>query len=440
MKKHFKYLLFLILYIFLFQIKVFAVTADEDRLIPIDLKTAISVAENKNLDYIAAKKNSEIAQQKIKAAGRFQNPTLSTQVNFGRAGQNNTDNIMLNETIEIAKRGPRIATAKAQYEQTRQEIDYLRFQLNLNVRKSYTDLLTAKFIYTNLLKYEELLFKLYKLAKEEFAVKKLGKLDFLQIEVAFNSIIPDLNQARADVELKREAFNRIINSNEDKIYDVANFQLPQNNGFEHLLMPNPDANLPDVEEYIKVGLENRFDIKQAKQKVFIAEKKLIIAKRQRIPDIQMFGGYQSVRKSMNPDNEYLAGAFVGTALNNIPVFYTFRPEIKAARSELEQAELEYDSVVKNAQKDIRTKYKQFKTAKENLNYYNKNLMVTPDKLLSAAGEVYMKGGKKDVTAMVVLEQSCREITKNYTETLVTYYNSWIKLLEAVQNENYLSDL
>jgi len=347
---------------------------------------------------------------------------------------------MLNETIEVAKRGPRIAIANAQYELAEQEINSLRFQLNLNVRKAYTDLLTAKLIYTNLLKYEELLSNLYKIAKEEFVAKRLDKLDFLQIEVAFNSIIPDLNQARVDVELKREALNKIINSNEDEIYDVTNSQLPQDNGFEHLLMPNPDTKIPDAEEYIQLGLENRFNIKQAKQNVFIAETKLISVKRQRIPDIQLFGGYQSVRKSMNPDNEYLAGAFVGTALNNIPIFYTFRPEIRAAQTELEQAKLEYDSVVKKAQKDIITNYKQFKTAKENLNYYNKNLMVSPDKMLSTAKEVYMKGGKKNVTAMAVLEQSCREITKGYTDTLATYYNSWINLLESVQTEKYLSDL
>ncbi|MBR1681240.1 TolC family protein, partial [bacterium] len=390
--------------------------------------------------YMATKKNLEIAQQKIKAAGRFQNPSISTQINFGRAGQNNTDNITLNETIEVAKRGPRIAIANAQYELVQQEINYLKFQLNIDVRKAYTELLTAKFIYTSLLKYEELLSKWYKMAKEELAAKRLSELDFLQIEVAYNSIIPDLNQARVDVELKREAFNKKINSNEDKMYDVAISQLPQNKGFELLLVPNPDIILPNRAEYINFGLENRLDIKQAKQKVFIAEKKLISANRQRIPDIQLFGGYQYVRKNMSPDNRYLPGAFVGTALNNIPLFYTFKPEIKAAQIELEQAKLEYDSVVNKAQKDLISSYKRFKTAKVNLNYYNKNLTVSPDVLISTARKVYMKSGKKDITAMVVLEQSCRDITTGYINALTTYYDAWIDLLESVQNENYLMDL
>ena len=166
-------------------------------------------------------------------------------------------------------------------------------------------------------------------------------------------------------------------------------------------MPNPNIILPNRDEYIKFGLENRLDIKQAKQKVFIAEKKLISANRQRIPDIQLFGGYQYVRKNMNPDNKYLPGAFVGTALNNIPLFYMFKPEIKAAQIELEQAKLEYDSVVNKAQKDLISSYKRFKTAKVNLNYYNQNLTVSPDVLISTARKVYMKSVKKDITAMVV---------------------------------------
>ncbi|MBQ2644477.1 TolC family protein [bacterium] len=436
MKKLFKNILILLFVICLLQVKAYAITDDENKFISVDLKTAISIAENKNIDYIAAKKNLEIAQQKIKAAGRFQNPSVSTLVNMGRAGQESTDNITLNETIEVAKRGPRIAIAKAQYELTQQEIDYLKFQLNINVRKAYTELLIAKHIYTSLLKYEELLSDLYKTAKEEFAAKRLSKLDFLQIEVAFNRIIPDINQARVDVELKREAFNNIINSDEDEIYDVSISQLSQNNDFEELLVPNPDINLSDIEEYIKFGLENRFDIKQAKQKVFIAEKKLISVNRQRIPDIQLFGGYQYMRKNMNPDKEYLPGAFVGTALNNIPIFYTFKPEIKAAQTELEQAKLEYESVVNKAKKDIISNYKQFKIAKINLNYYKQKLTLSTDMLTSTAKDVYMKNGRKDILAMIALEQSCREITKSYTDTLTTYYNSWINLLESVQNENY----
>lgn len=439
MKNFFKHILFLLFFACLLQVKAIAVT-DEDKFIPVDLKTAISVAENTNLDYIAAKKNIEIAQQKIKAAGRFQNPSVSTLVNMGRAGQESTDNITLYETIEFAKRGPRIAIANAQYELTQQELDYLKFQLKIDVRKAYTALITAKYTYTNLLKYEELLANLYKMAKEEFAAKKLNKLDFLQIELAFNSIIPDINKARVDVELKREVFNKIINSDKNEIYDTVISQLSQNNGFELLLVPNPNIKLPDMDEYIKFGLENRIDIKQAKQKVIISEKKLISVNRQRIPDIQLFGGYQYMRKNMNPDREYLSGAFVGTALNNIPLFYTFKPEIKVAQIELEQAKLEYESVVNKAKKDLITNYKRFKTAKLNLNYYIQNLTVSPDMLTSTAKDVYMQSGKKDILSMVVLEQSCRKITKGYIDTLSTYYNSWINLLEAVQNESYLTNL
>ncbi len=440
MKKYYKYIIFLLFLICILPVKALAITTDIDKYIPIDLKTAISFAENKNLDYLAAKKNLEIARQKIKIAGRFQNPSVSTQVNFGKAGQNNTDNIMVNETIEIAKRGPRIAIAKAQYDLIQQEINYLKFQLNIDVRKAYTDLLTAKFVYTSLLKYEELLSKWYKIAKVELAAKRLSKLEFLQIEVAYNSIIPDLNRARVDVELKREAFNKKINSNEDEMYDVAISQLPQNKGFELLLVPNPNIKLPSRDEYVQFGLENRLDIKQSKQRILIAEKKLVSVSRQRIPDLQLFGGYQYVRKNMNPDNELWSGAFVGTGLNNIPLFYTFKPEIKAAQTELEQAKLEYDSVVNKAQKDLISSYKKFKTAKVNLNYYNQNLTVSPDVLISTARKVYMQSGKKDITAMVVLEQSCREITTGYINTLTTYYNTWIDLLESVQNENYLMDL
>ncbi|MBR1943581.1 hypothetical protein IJ843_07590 [bacterium] len=60
MKKYFKYI-FLLFLICSLQTQTLAITTDEDKFVPIDLKTAISIAENKNLDYIATKKNLEIA-------------------------------------------------------------------------------------------------------------------------------------------------------------------------------------------------------------------------------------------------------------------------------------------------------------------------------------------------------------------------------------------
>lgn len=49
MKKYFKYILFLLFQFCLLQVQAYAITTDEDKFIPIDLKTAISIAENKIL-------------------------------------------------------------------------------------------------------------------------------------------------------------------------------------------------------------------------------------------------------------------------------------------------------------------------------------------------------------------------------------------------------
>ena len=66
MKKYYKYIIILLFLICLLNIKALANSSDADKYVPIDLRTAISTAESKNLDYLAAKKNLEIAKQKIK--------------------------------------------------------------------------------------------------------------------------------------------------------------------------------------------------------------------------------------------------------------------------------------------------------------------------------------------------------------------------------------
>ena len=57
------------------------------------------------------------------------------------------------------------------------------------------------------------------------------------------------------------------------------------------LSPTPLSVLPPLEKLQAIALNQRFDLKIAKDQIDSAQKSLILAKRQRIPDIDMSVGY-----------------------------------------------------------------------------------------------------------------------------------------------------
>ena len=49
--------------------------------------------------------------------------------------------------------------------------------------------------------------------------------------------------------------------------------------------------MPSFEEIESRALDKRYDVKQAKQAIDVAQKNLSVISRQRIPDIEVMGGY-----------------------------------------------------------------------------------------------------------------------------------------------------
>ena len=64
----------------------------------------------------------------------------------------------------------------------------------------------------------------------------------------------------------------------------------------------------------------------------------------------MFGGYAYLAHTKSDSGNYEAGAYAGAALNNIPVFYTYKPEIKNAKLQIEQAQINYESAKNKVKK------------------------------------------------------------------------------------------
>lgn len=403
----------------------------------ITLPQALDLAVQNNIDYKSAKIDVDIAKNKIKEANRLQNPDFNIFYNFGSAGRGNPQQIGLSETIEIAKRGARKKLAKSNLELTKQNVGYFEFDLKMDVREAYVNLVAAKSVLNALEQQQQLLKDLLEVSKKRVAAGASPEMDILQAEIALNQMITQVNTAKVNVKAATIEFNKVINPKEktDVQFDSADELFNDKENFLALLTPKPDINVPSFDEITENTLKNRFDIRIAKQQIDVAEKNLKVVARQRIPDLAIQGGYGYQPKNFNDEGRFLNGAYAGASLVNLPFLYTYKPEIKNAKLEVDKAQLNYISIQNKAIKDLNSAYEKFVTAKLNLNYYNEKLLKSSEEMIKLSKRSY-EAGKSNLTSLIVMEQSYKSIIVGYTYALAEYYNCWIDFLRETNAEEF----
>ena len=404
----------------------------------INLSEAVNLAIKNNIDFQANKLDTEIAKNNIKVANKLQNPDFDIFYNFGSAGKGNPQLFGMTETIEIAKRGARKKLAKANYELAKENLNFYEFDLKMDVREAYINLVAAKSILKSLQEQQKLLKELLTIAQRRYEAGAAPEIDVIQAEIALNQMTTQVNTAKVNVKSATFEFNKTINP-KDKTYlkfDTVD-DLFRNN-FIDLETPNPKSQMPEFETIAEDSLKNRFDIKIAKQQINVAEKNLTVIARQRIPDLEIQGGYGYQSKGMSDDGRFKSGAYAGASLVNLPLLYAYRPEIKNAKLEVEKAELNYISTKNKALKDLNNAYEKFVTAQMNLNFYNDKLLKNSDEMIRVSKRSY-EVGKSNLTSLIVMEQSYKSIIIGYTYALADYYNCWINFLREVNQEELKTD-
>ena len=112
----------------------------------ISLQEALDIALENNIDYQASKMNIDKAINTVKASNRLQNPEINTFFNIGEIGKGEPQAAGLSEKIEIAKRDARKKLAQSNLKLEKQNLDYVKFDLKMDVREAYINLVAAKSI------------------------------------------------------------------------------------------------------------------------------------------------------------------------------------------------------------------------------------------------------------------------------------------------------
>ena len=397
----------------------------------ISLKDAIELAIRTNPQMELARLDVNIARNKIFEANRLQNPSVHTFQNIPKAGVGNPQQIGVDYTIELFKRGKRKETAKTYSLAVSDHQKFLEYGLISEVKKSYVNLLVKKSKYMILKEQEQLAKELYENIKQEVEKGNLPKTEEIQAKIVVNKSIMLTNVARTETITAQNYFNSVLNTSDINL-DTKEDSLPDD--YSILMAISPMEKTPDLKEIKDYALNHRFDLLMAQKEVDTAKKNLDVTKNLRIPDVELTGGYSYQTKGMSGDGHFQSGGYVGASLVNIPILYNFKPEIENAKIEIQKAELKYEDIKIDAIRNITDAYEKFVIAKENLNYYNKEILSNSRELMDASRQ-NLNNKEIDLTTFLVSKKLYLELMLGYQDALGEYYSSYAELLKEINSDS-----
>lgn len=393
--------------------------------VKISATDAVNLALKNNLALQAKRKEIQVLEQEVKMAGAFKNPQIQSNVLMGSIATSNASQAGISLPIEIAKRGVRKKAAAANLHLVQNQVRQEELNLKIQVMSAYFDVVYMKSVVAILQQREELFNNMKLLAEAKPKNSPNYDIEKLQAEIKHKKQLILLNKAKANLLYAQFHLNDTLNLKEtDVMYDARENSLFE----EHITLL--DIQLPDYPTIEEIAMKFSYSIRIADNNIEKSEKDLTVARHKVIPDVTLVGGY-----AFSGDGRG-QGAYAGGALD-VPVFYSYQPEVKRAKIVLERAKIDKLSFENKLKYALKEDYNQFKYAKENMNYY-KDILKESDDILRMSEKRYAEG-HTSLLNLFVIENSHQEMLNEYISAMQVYYQAYLDLMHNMGHDILLDE-
>ena len=390
----------------------------------VTLEEAVSLALNGNLDLQSKRRRANELEQEIKAANALKNPQFQSNFLMGKVTRGNSSQFGAALPVEIAKRGVRKKIAQINLKIAQNEIRATEHNLKIEIMRKYFNILYMKSVVA-ILQERERLFRNMKAVSSQKSKSSSDNIDSLQNNMKYEKQLVFLNQARGNLLGAQFALNDVMNiKNSTIMYDTAETSL---------FAPDLallDINLLPYQTIEDTAMQYSYSLSIAQEKINRAQEKVTQAKRMRIPDLTVGGGY-AYQTAHQTGGDALPGAYAGVAFE-IPILYTYSPEIKIAKITLERADIDKSSYENHLKFALKEDYNNFKYAKENIAHY-KVILADSANILDKYKKRYEKGQATWLN-LIQVENAHQETLREYINAVQVYYDSYLSLMQNVGHE------
>lgn len=406
---------------------IFAIIAPVNaEVVRISADEAVQLALENNLTLQSKRKEVDILKQEVKMANALKNPQLQANILTGSISKANSSQAGVALPIEISKRGVRKKAAIARLNRIEDQIRQEELNLKIDVMSAYFDVVYMKTIVA-ILKQREELFKEMEIVANSKPKNSLNyEIEKLQSDMKHKKQVILLNKAKADLLCAQFHLNEVLNlKNANSVmYDARETSLFQ----EHISLLAIE--IPEYKKIEDIAMKYSYSIRISDDNIAISKAKLKQAKHLVIPDLTVAGGY-----AYSSDGK-TQGAFIGGSLD-MPLLYTYRPEVNRAKIILERAKIDRVSFENQLKFALKQDYNKFKYAKENMNYY-KGILQDSETILQMSRDRYAKG-QTVLLNVFIIENSHKDILNEYIDAMQIYYRAYLELMHNVGHDLLLDE-
>jgi cobalt-zinc-cadmium efflux system outer membrane protein len=373
-----------------------------------DLKTALQAAEINNLELRAVRQQRAIALAGLSVARQVPNPTVT----FSATRDTPHESLLWDQPIEIGgKRSRRIAVAQEEQKATDIDINILSRQIRRRTREAFYRLLSAKAQTEQAKAVLDLSTKIKDIVQQRYDAGDVAQLEVIQ----------------ADVELARATAEFELASQSQKSADVQLAALLNRKFDQPLLLSDRLDRLPPAESLESVtDLALRFnpDVQRTTQESAIEEKRLGLAKAQRIPNVDLQAG-----TDFNAPPEFNVGAR-GQISMALPLFYHGQGEVALSSARLQLLRLTLQAQQTNASAQVASAYYDFTAKFRQAGQYQDRVIPQTVKLEQMAEDSY-QSGKSNLLTLIDAQRRLNDVRKTYIDILFSVQSSFAGLEEVV---------
>lgn len=408
-----------------FILSIFICLPSCGEVVHVTLDKAVSLGLENNLDLKSKHKRAEELKQEIKIANALKNPQFQSNFLMGKVTRGNSSQFGLAVPIEISKRGIRKKIAQTNLEIVENKIRADEHDLKIEIMRNYFNILYMKSV-VKILQQREKLFKDMKTIAEQKPKNSANyNIDVLQADMKYKKQLILLNKAKTNLLVSQFELNDTLNIKDSNImYDTYESSLFSDN------VDILDLNLLSYKEIEDTALKYSYSLAIAQSNIQKSEQEISQAKRKRIPDLTVAGGY-AYQTAHQTGADALPGAFVGVSAD-IPILYSYRPEIQKAKIVLERTSLDKDSFENHLKFALKQDYNKFKYAKENMTHYQ-NILRESNTILDTHTKRY-ENGQSSLLNLIQVETIHQETLSEYIEAMQVYYEAYLDLMHNVGHD------
>ncbi|MCM1003618.1 MAG: TolC family protein [Candidatus Gastranaerophilales bacterium] len=407
---------------------VLSINSASAKVVNVNLDDMLQIGIEHNNDIKIKRLELDAAAKDIKIANKLQNPEFQSNIIMGNVALGNSSQAGLVLPIEVMKRGVRKRAAIEQYNIKETELKQFEHNYKLQIMKAYFDVLYAKSVYKIQQDRLKLFEQLVQITTDRPQDSQSYEIDNLKADIQFATQKIEVNRAKAELLAKQFELNKLLNTGDDSVmYDTAEATLLADWAFLNIKLPEYDF----IE---RVALKFSYMIRISDFNVKKSQEELKLAKRNRIPDVNLAGGYAWQAHSNAPNN--YGGAFVGFGMD-VPVLYNYTPDIQKAEIFLQKSKANkrvYEYQLKFA---LKTDYNIFKYSAENMEY-SKQILEDSKRIVKLSTENYISG-KNTYSDLVINENAHQDILASYLNAMSRHFYSYLELMQDIGHDILIED-